>query len=125
MVFLGTPFHGSPAAPWGKVISTMVSIFHNTDSQKVKDLDEKSEKLQILAESFASAMHQRIRDNNEIRVAFFNETKKLHGMLVSQFCLIFDPFGLDDNFKGCSRAELLDTWVRRPRVYQRRSLHYV
>ncbi|RSM09324.1 hypothetical protein CEP52_004134 [Fusarium oligoseptatum] len=82
MVFLGTPFHGSPAAPWGKAISTMVSIIHDTDSQKVKDLKQKSEKLQILAESFASALHQRIRDKNEIRVAFFNETKKLHGVLV-------------------------------------------
>ncbi|RSL58869.1 hypothetical protein CEP54_007590 [Fusarium duplospermum] len=82
IVFLGTPFHGSPAAPWGKTISTMVSIIHETDSQKVKDLKQKSEKLQILAESFASALHQRIRDNNEIRVAFFNETKKLHGVLV-------------------------------------------
>ncbi|EEU38687.1 uncharacterized protein NECHADRAFT_83088 [Fusarium vanettenii 77-13-4] len=82
MVFLGTPFHGSPAAPWGKAISTMVSIIHDADSQKVKDLKQKSEKLQILADSFASALHQRIRDNNEIRVAFFNETKKLHGVLV-------------------------------------------
>ncbi|RSM04795.1 hypothetical protein CDV31_009886 [Fusarium ambrosium] len=82
MVFLGAPFHGSPAAPWGKAISTMVSIIHDTDSQKVKDLKQKSEKLQILAESFASALHQRIRDKNEIRVAFFNETKKLHGVLV-------------------------------------------
>ncbi|KAI8716899.1 hypothetical protein NCS52_00984500 [Fusarium sp. LHS14.1] len=85
MVFLGTPFHGSPAALWGKAISTMVSIIQGTDSQKVKDLKQKSEKLQILADSFASALHQRIRDNNEIRVAFFNETKKLHGVLVSQF----------------------------------------
>ncbi|KAJ4018867.1 hypothetical protein NW761_014936 [Fusarium oxysporum] len=35
MVFLGTPFHGSPVAPWGKAISSMVSIIHATDSQKV------------------------------------------------------------------------------------------
>lgn len=102
MVFLGTPFHGSPAAPWGKSISRMVSVVHATDSQKVKDLDQKSEKLQILAESFASALHQRIRDNKEVRVAFFNETKKLHGFLVSQLCLITGPFGVDDDWIGCS-----------------------
>ncbi|KAK2667209.1 protein of unknown function DUF676, lipase-like [Fusarium oxysporum f. sp. vasinfectum] len=82
MVFLGTPFHGSPVAPWGKAISSMVSVIHATDSQKVKDLEQKSEKLQILAESFASALHQRIRDKKEIRVAFFHETKKLHGFMV-------------------------------------------
>ncbi|KAF5583303.1 uncharacterized protein FSUBG_13161 [Fusarium subglutinans] len=82
MVFLGTPFYGSPVASWGKIISSMVNIIHATDPQKVKDLDQKSEKLHILAESFASALHQRIRDKKEIRVAFFHETKKLHGFLV-------------------------------------------
>ncbi|KFH47803.1 Protein SERAC1-like protein [Hapsidospora chrysogenum ATCC 11550] len=82
IVFLGTPFYGSPVAPWGKAISSMVSVLHKTDTQKVKDLDQKSEKLKILAESFASALHQRIRDTKEIRVAFFHETKKLHGVLV-------------------------------------------
>ena len=84
MVFLGTPFHGSPVAPWGKAISSMVSAIIKTDPQKVKDLDQKSEKLKILAESFASALNQRIRDSKEIRVAFFHETKKLHGFLVSR-----------------------------------------
>lgn len=102
MIFLGTPFHGSPVAPWGKAISTMVSIIHATDSQKVKDLDQKSEKLRILAESFASALHQRIRGNKEVRVAFLNETKKLHGVLVSQPSLIIDPSGVDDSCIGCS-----------------------
>jgi len=82
MIFLGTPFHGSPIAPLAKVFSRMVSVLRNTHTQKVKDLEQKSEKLRILAESFASALHQRIRDNKEIRVAFFHETKTLNGVLV-------------------------------------------
>jgi hypothetical protein len=83
MVFLGTPFHGSPVAPYGKVLSRMVSVLHRTHTQKVKDLEQKSEKLRILAESCSSALHKRIREDKEIRVAFFHETKRLHGVLVS------------------------------------------
>ena len=83
MVFLGTPFHGSPVAPYFKTLSNMVSILHQTHTQKVKDLEQKSEKLRILAESFSSALHQRIRADKEVRVAFFHETKKLRGLLVS------------------------------------------
>ncbi|KAL2193432.1 hypothetical protein P885DRAFT_45295 [Corynascus similis CBS 632.67] len=82
MIFLGTPFHGSPIAPFAKVFSSMVSVLHKTHTQKVKDLEQKSEKLRILAESFASALNQRIRENQEIRVAFFHETKKYLGVLV-------------------------------------------
>jgi hypothetical protein len=83
MVFLGTPFHGSPVAPLAEVFSSMVSVLHRTHTQKVKDLKQKSEKLQILGESFATVLHQRIRNNKEIQVAFFHETKRLHGLLVS------------------------------------------
>ncbi|KAI1167164.1 Alpha/Beta hydrolase protein [Nemania serpens] len=82
MVFLGTPFHGSPVAPWAKIISTMLSAIHETDTRKIKDLDQKSDKLKILAESFAMTLNQRIRDNKEIRVSFFHETKSLHGSLI-------------------------------------------
>ncbi|KAH6856020.1 Alpha/Beta hydrolase protein [Chaetomium sp. MPI-CAGE-AT-0009] len=82
MVFLGTPFHGSPVAPYASVFSSMVSILHKTHSQKVKDLQQKSEKLQILAESFASVLHQRIRNDKEIRVAFFHEMKKMYGVMI-------------------------------------------
>ena len=83
MVFLGTPFHGSPVAPLAGVFSSMVSVLHRTHTQKVKDLKQKSEKLQILGESFATVLHQRIRNNKEIQVAFFHEMKRLHGVLVS------------------------------------------
>lgn len=96
MVFLGTPFHGSPVAPWAKIISTMLSAIHETDTRKIKDLDQKSDKLKILAESFAMTLNQRIRDNKEIRVSFFHETKSLHGSLVGlpddYACLL--PFSL-------------------------------
>ena len=84
MVFLGTPFHGSPIATWGNIISTMVSVLLRTDTQKVRDLDQKSDKLQNLAESFASVLIQRGENNKKINVSFFHETKKLHGVLVSR-----------------------------------------
>lgn len=84
MVFLGTPFYGSPVAPWAKIISTMLSVILETDTRKIKDLDRKSDKLKILAESFAATLHQHIKDNKEIRVSFFHETKKLHGSLVGR-----------------------------------------
>lgn len=83
MVFLGTPFYGSPAATWAKTLSVMLSALHDADAQKVKDLDQKSDKLKILAEAFAVALHQRIKDNKEIGVAFFHETKTYYGALVS------------------------------------------
>lgn len=85
IVFLGTPFYGSPVAPWGTTISRMVSVIRETDTQKIKDLDRKSEKLKTLADSFASVLRQRIRGDRELRIAFFHETKKFRGALVSLF----------------------------------------
>ena len=66
----------------GKILSAMLSAIHDTDTRKIKDLDQKSDKLKILAEAFAETLHQRIRDNREIGVAFFHETKSYYGSLV-------------------------------------------
>jgi hypothetical protein len=88
MVFLGTPFHGSPVAPFGKCISKLVSIFVDSDYKKPKVLEQKSEKLAELAESFAAALRQHLRERKEIRVSFFYETKKLCNFMVGPLYMI-------------------------------------
>jgi pimeloyl-ACP methyl ester carboxylesterase len=79
MVFLGTPFHGSAIAPLAGVFGGM---YHRSQTQRVKDLEQKSEKLRRLAEPFASVLQQRMRNRSELQVAFFHETKKVHGAMV-------------------------------------------
>ena len=82
MVFLGTPFYGSPVAGWAEILRRMASIFWESNRLKIKDLEENSEKLKILAENFAKVLLQRVTNQTAIYVYFFNETRKSYGQMV-------------------------------------------
>ena len=82
IVFLGTPFHGSPSAKYMEILRRVIQVFHSTNAKKIHDLKEKSEKLEILVEAFASRLRQRLSDGKELGVYFFCETLTTHGILV-------------------------------------------
>ncbi|RDW66546.1 hypothetical protein BP6252_10181 [Coleophoma cylindrospora] len=82
IVFLGTPFHGSPTAKYMEVLRRVIDVFHNTNSRKINDLKERSEKLEILVEAFARRLRQRLSEGKELGVFFFSETLPIHGHVI-------------------------------------------
>lgn len=80
MIFLGMPFRGSRHAKWGNILYKMAHAFEQSSS-KVRDLQEKSEKLKILAEAFPKVLRKRDIEGPRIGVAFFIETLRHKGLL--------------------------------------------
>lgn len=60
----------------------MASAFYDTSRHKLKDLRQSSEKLNLLAETFARTLLQWQNTQKQISVFFFNEAKSYHGVLV-------------------------------------------
>lgn len=81
MIFLGIPFRGSRHAKWGNILYNTAHAFEQSSS-KVRDLQEKSEKLKILAEAFPEVLCKRDIEGPRIGVAFFIETLKHKGLLI-------------------------------------------
>lgn len=81
MIFLGTPFRGSRHAKWGNILNNIAHAFAQSSS-KLRDLQEKSEKLKILAEAFPEVLRKRDIEGPRIGVAFFIETLKHKGFLI-------------------------------------------
>lgn len=81
MIFLGMPFRGSRHAKWGNILYNIAYAFEQSSS-KVRDLQEKSEKLKILAEAFPEVLRKRDIEGPRIGVAFFIETLKHKGLLI-------------------------------------------
>lgn len=98
IVFLGTPFHGSPTAKYMEVLRRMIDLFHNTNPRKISDLKERSEKLEILVEAFARRLRQRLSEGKELGVFFFSETLPTHGVLVR---IPYIPFPLLSSLNLC------------------------
>ena len=74
IIFLGTPHRGSNKASWGEQARKFVSYFKTTNSSLVKDLDEKSEKLAKIGDSFPSLLNTRGKQaNTRIEVVCFYE----------------------------------------------------
>lgn len=82
IIFLGTPFHGSPSAKYMEVLRRVIRVFHSTNAKKIHDLKERSEKLEVLVEAFANRLRQRLSDGKELGVYFFCETLTTHSVLV-------------------------------------------
>ena len=74
MVFLGTPFRGSRHAKWANMLQNIAHAFHETNTQKIKDLETKSEKLKMLAEAFPDVISKRRTEGPKIGVMFCIET---------------------------------------------------
>ena len=77
MVFLGTPFRGSNLAKWAEIFRKIANVFHEIQSEKLNDLQTKSEKLKILAESFPEVVNKRRSEGSKIGVMFCYETLKM------------------------------------------------
>jgi hypothetical protein len=73
MIFLGTPFHGSPLASWGEHLRRIIAVFTHTNKNLIRDLQD-SDKLRDLAAAFAEVLGKREEQAENIRVAFFYET---------------------------------------------------
>jgi hypothetical protein len=61
-VFRNPPFHGLLSAKYGEVIWRIIGIFYNTNTKKICDLTEKSEKFEALVEAFVSRLRQRLSE---------------------------------------------------------------
>lgn len=81
MIFLGTPFRGSRHAKWGNILNNIAHAVAQSSS-KLRDLQEKSEKLKILAEAFPEVLRKRDIEGPRIGVAFFIEPLKHKGLLI-------------------------------------------
>lgn len=57
-------------------------MFRDTNTSKIQDLNEKSQKLELLVERFTSRLRQRQTEGIPIEVQFFYETLKTKGVLV-------------------------------------------
>ena len=75
------------------MLRKIADVFHETQSEKIKDLQTKSEKLKILAESFPEVISKRRSEGSKIGVMFCYETLKMKlgrytTGLVRQFSLL-------------------------------------
>lgn len=81
MIFLGTHFRGSRHAKRGNILNNIAHAFAQS-SNKLRDLQENSEKLKILAEAFPEVLRKRDIEGPRIGVAFFRESLKYKGFHV-------------------------------------------
>ncbi|OOQ90744.1 hypothetical protein PEBR_03506 [Penicillium brasilianum] len=79
-LFLGTPFHGSAKAKYGRFAADILSYFKSTASQNIHDLEECSAKLISINETFAKFLKERDRSRTKpfLEVACFFEDESLY-----------------------------------------------
>jgi hypothetical protein len=73
VVFLGTPFEGSAKARWASVAAKFLDLFTSTNREKIKDLEERSQKLIIINEVFFKFLKTRDRSSKPVEIACFFE----------------------------------------------------
>ncbi|KAF4461304.1 ribonuclease p mrp subunit [Fusarium albosuccineum] len=73
MIFLGTPFAGSKHAPWALIVTQFLRLLVSTNQEKLKHLDERSEKLVDISNEFLKFIWERQRSDAPIQVAFYFE----------------------------------------------------
>jgi hypothetical protein len=73
LIFLGTPFEGSAKARWGSLALRYLSIISSTNNEKVKDLEERSQKIVSINEAFLKFLKVRDRTPAPVEVACFFE----------------------------------------------------
>lgn len=79
-LFLGTPFHGSSKAKYGRLAVNILSYFMPAAGQNIKDLEERSEKLASINDAFAKFLKERDRSRTKpfLEVACFFEDESLY-----------------------------------------------
>jgi hypothetical protein len=78
-IFLGTPFKGSPKAPWATIAERVLGVFKDSSDLTIQDLDKSSVKLQQISKDFIKLLTTRYASKDEnlrpIQVACFFEAK--------------------------------------------------
>ncbi|CAG8393429.1 unnamed protein product [Penicillium salamii] len=77
LIFLGTPFRGSPKAPFATAIEKILSHFCDTTPKTITDLEKDSENLKQISTNFSTLLRERLESRKEkpIQIACFFETK--------------------------------------------------
>jgi pimeloyl-ACP methyl ester carboxylesterase len=73
MIFLGTPFTGSSHAQWALIVTQYLRLIVSVNQEKLKHLDERSDKLMDISNEFLKLVHERQRGNAPIELAFYFE----------------------------------------------------
>ncbi|QPC78322.1 hypothetical protein HYE68_009074 [Fusarium pseudograminearum] len=73
MLFLGTPFTGSDKANWALIVTQYLRLIVSVNQEKLKHLDERSDKLMDISNEFLKLVHERQRSDAPIEVAFYFE----------------------------------------------------
>jgi len=73
VVFLGTPFEGSAKARWASVAAKYLDLFTSTNREKIKDMEERSQKLASINEAFLKFLKARDRSSKPVEIACFFE----------------------------------------------------
>ncbi|KAF9884479.1 hypothetical protein FE257_001740 [Aspergillus nanangensis] len=118
IIFLGTPHKGSNKAKWADQARKFMTFFKSTNSELLKDLDEKSEKLAKIGDSFPTLLINRGKQSDtriEI-VCFYEGQPTVSGMIVDEDSATlpgYDKILLDANHSEmCKFASSTDSMYR-------------
>ncbi|KAF2035728.1 hypothetical protein EK21DRAFT_84144 [Setomelanomma holmii] len=83
MLFLGTPFYGSPSATWAESFRRVLGlVLKDTDQNTLKALAPDSQLLKSLRDGFPEAIRKRNESDAKVKVRFCFEKWKTQGILV-------------------------------------------
>jgi hypothetical protein len=84
MLFLGTPFYGSPGATWADSFRKIIALIRETDRNTLEGLKLDSQILQSLRDGFPQAIQRRGKSDSKIGVSYCFEKLKT-GVQVSLY----------------------------------------
>jgi protein SERAC1 len=85
MIFLGTPFGGSPKAKWGELVRRVWSVVKATDKNTLQTLKADSYDLKNLRDAFPDIIQKRNTLPERIGIVFFYERLPTYG---NQVCFL-------------------------------------
>ena len=82
MLFLGTPFYGSPTATWGESFRRILDVVRrDTDRNTLNNLKPDSQLLKPLRDGFPEAIQKRGQSDAKIGVSYCFEKLKTYGVV--------------------------------------------
>lgn len=114
MIFMGTPFAGSKYAKWGEIGLSLVSSFATTNTENMKDLQERSKLLVEINHNFAQFIKSRDRAPPYVEIAcYFEELPtrlkgKSIGFIVdkdSATLIGIEPLSIEEDHADMSKFE--------------------
>jgi len=134
VIFLGTPFEGSEKARWGNRALQLLQLVSATNNEKMKVLEERSQKLAGINADFYKLLKKRDQSANHLNVACFFEVyptyvaRKDIGLIVPKDSATLsgiDPIPIEASHTGMCRfvdehrngyksiSSTLTEWIRR------------